>query len=132
MGGLSAGCGGSSKKSTSPTDQIKQDWAMFFAGSTPVSKKIQLLQNGQRFAQLIQAQASSPLAQQAQVTVTNVVLESPTRAKVTYTILLAGKPALPNQTGTAVRSGGVWQVSDQSFCSLLSLEGAAPPACRGA
>jgi hypothetical protein len=51
---------------------------------------------------------------------------------VLYTITLGGQPALPNQTGIAALSGGKWQVSDQSFCSLLSLQGSVPPACRGA
>jgi hypothetical protein len=57
---------------------------------------------------------------------------SPTRSTVLYTITLAGQPALPNQTGIAVKEGGKWKVSDQSFCTLLSLQGTVPPACRGA
>jgi hypothetical protein len=53
----------------------------------------------------------------------------PSTASVTYTILLAGKPVVPHATGTAVKSGGTWLVSDASFCQLLRLEGAAPPGC---
>ena len=53
------------------------------------------------------------------------------RARVIFTITLAGQPALKNQVGTAVRVNGVWKVSAKSFCALLSLQGAAPPVCRG-
>lgn len=111
------------------TAQITRDWTTFFAASTPVSKRVSLLQNGQRFGQAIAAQSKSPLAQQAQAKVSKVTVTGPDRARVTYTVLLAGKPALSNQTGTAVKSGGVWRVSDTSFCQLLALEGGAPAAC---
>jgi hypothetical protein len=127
-----AGCGGTVNKVSTTQAQIERDWTMFFSPATPASQKAQLLQNGQQFAPVIQAAATSPLAQQTKVTVTNVTLESPTRAIVNYTILLAGQPALKNQTGIAVRVNGVWRVSDQSFCSLLSLQGTPPPACRRA
>jgi hypothetical protein len=112
--------------------EIKKNWSVFFAGSTPVSTKVQLLENGQRFASIIRAQARSPVARQTKVVVQKVTLLSTTRAKVIYTITLAGKPALKNQIGIAVRVGGVWKVSVRSFCALLSLEGGKPPLCRSA
>lgn len=127
-----AGCGNSKKSASDPAEQVKQAWTTFFEGSTPPAKRVALLQNGQRFAPLIQAEASSPLARQTKVVVSRVTLLGSNRAKVSYTITLAGQPALPNQTGIAVRSGGKWQVSDQSFCVLLSLQGAVAPACKGA
>jgi hypothetical protein len=110
--------------------QITKNWTLFFSGSTPASKKIQLLQNGQRFAAVIRAQVQSPLAQQTKANVIKVTLSSSTTARVIYTITLAGQPALKNQAGTAVRVGGIWKVGDKSFCALLSLEGTKPPACR--
>jgi hypothetical protein len=131
--GAFAGCGGSSKKSSAnnPVEQVKQAWTTFFNGSTPAAKKVELLQNGQRFAPIIQAEANSPLARQTKAVVQRVTLVGRTRASILYTIDLGGQPALPNQTGTAVLVGGKWQVSDRSFCSLLSLQGTVPPACRG-
>jgi hypothetical protein len=129
------GFGGSSTKTSTTASakaQVVQTWTTFFAGSTPASKKVQLLQGGPRFARLIEAQAASPLAQQTKAIVTKVTLESPTRAQVVYTIMIAGKPALKNQLGTAVRVGGTWKVGDASFCALLSLQGGTPPACRHA
>ncbi len=108
--------------------QIKQDYVRFFDGRTPADTKIALLQNGQQFAQVIRAQSQSPLAQQTTAQVGGVRVNG-TQAAVTYTVLIAGKPALANQTGTAVLVNGSWKVGEQSFCSLLSLQGQAPPPC---
>lgn len=114
---------------TNPAAQIEHNWTAFFAASTPAAKKASLLEHGQAFSQVIAAQSKSPLASQSQAKVSKVKLTGPDRARVTYTILLGGKPALKNQTGTAVNSGGTWKVSDASFCSLLALEGSAPSNC---
>jgi hypothetical protein len=114
--------------------QIKSNWVAFFNPKTPVSKRVSLLQNGSAFASIIKAQASSALASSATSSVNAVTVESATQAKVTYSILVGGSPALKNQPGVAVRQGGVWKVGDQSFCALLTLEnnGKAPTACAGA
>jgi hypothetical protein len=134
-----AGCGSSSSSSTqttkapSPTAaaiaQIKRNWVAFFSPKTSPSAKEALLQNGTQFAPVITAQSKSPLAAQSAAKVNAVRLTSPSTATVTYTVLLAGKPALPHTTGTAVKANGTWQVSDASFCQLLKLEGPAPPGC---
>jgi hypothetical protein len=42
---------------------------------------------------------------------------------VSFTVLLAGAPALPGQIGTAVYEDGIWKVGAQSFCNLMALEG---------
>jgi hypothetical protein len=101
---------------------IKKDWVAFFAGSTSAKRKVALLQDGQSFAAVITSQASSPMAKIVTATVAAVTVTSATRAKVRYTLDLGGKPALANQTGTAVLQGGTWKVGDQSFCGLLALE----------
>ncbi len=147
-GGTSApGAGSSSSPSPAPSSaaatpsatgssaaaiaQIKSNWEAFFSPKTSASKKISLLQNGQKFASVINAQNSSSLASSASSTVNSVTIESPTEAKVVYSVLLGGTPALKNQPGVAVYSGGVWKVGDQSFCALLTLEnsGKAPTVC---
>jgi hypothetical protein len=110
--------------------EVARNWALFFAGSTPASKKIQLLQNGQRFAAVIRAQAQSPFSRATKASVAKVTLLSSTSARVIYTITLGGQPALKNQAGTAVRVGGMWKVGDKSFCALLSLQGTKPSVCR--
>jgi hypothetical protein len=125
----SASSGGGSAAS-----QIKANWVAFFNPKTPVAKRVSLLQNGSAFASIIKAQASSALASSATSSVNAVTVESATQAKVTYSILVGGSPALKNQPGVAVKQGGVWKVGDQSFCALLTLEnnGKAPTACAGA
>jgi hypothetical protein len=63
-----------------------------------------------------------------------VTVTSPTQAKVTYSVLLGGTPALKNQPGVAVLQNGIWKVGDQSFCALLTMEnnGKAPSVCSSA
>ena len=113
--------------------QITANWEAFFNGQTSAAKKIQLLQNGQKFAAVINAQAGSGLASSAGAKVTAVVLNSATSATVSYDITLSGATALANQTGTAVYENGMWKVGDVSFCQLLKLEnaGTAPSVCSG-
>ncbi len=113
--------------------QITTNWEAFFNGETSAAKKIQLLQNGQKFAAVINAQAGSGLASTAGAKVTAVVVNSATSATVSYDITLSGATALANQTGTAVYQDGVWKVGDVSFCQLLKLEnaGTSPSVCSG-
>jgi hypothetical protein len=115
------------------TGVIKTNWEAFFNGKTGAAQKIALLQNGQTFASVIKAQASSTLATGASAAVTAVVVESATTATVSYNIDLNGSAALSNQTGTAVYQDGMWKVGDVSFCALLTLEnaGKAPSVCAG-
>lgn len=113
--------------------QITTNWEAFFNGSTGATKKISLLQNGDKFSAIIKAQAGSGLASTAGAKVTAVVVNSATSATVSYDITLSGATALPNQTGTAVYENGIWKVGDISFCQLLKLEnnGTAPSVCSG-
>ena len=113
--------------------QITTNWEAFFNGQTSAAKKISLLQNGQKFAAVINAQAGSGLASSAGAKVTAVVVNSATSATVTYDITLSGATALGNQTGTAVYESGTWKVGDVSFCQLLKLEnaGSSPSVCAG-
>jgi hypothetical protein len=64
-------------------------------------------------------------------------VESATQAKVTYSILVGGQPALANQSGVAVYQDGTWKVGLASFCGLLALENGGktsslPAACQTA
>jgi hypothetical protein len=111
--------------------QITSNWEAFFDGKTSAAKKISLLENGQKFASVINAQAGSGLAASAGAKVKAVVVNSPAQATVNYDITLSGATALPNQTGTAVYQDGMWKVGDVSFCQLLKIEngGTAPAVC---
>jgi hypothetical protein len=117
--------------------QIAANWAAFFNAKTPVATRVSLLQDGPVFASIIKAQAGSGLASEATAKVTKVVVTSPTQAKVTYSILVGGQPALAGQSGVAVYEGGIWKVGVASFCGLLNLEFAGntsslPAACKTA
>jgi len=114
------------------TGVIKANWEDFFSGKTSGPTKITLLQNGQTFASVIDAQAGTAIASGASAVVTAVVVESAATATVSYNVDLNGSPALSNQTGTAVYQDGVWKVGDVSFCALLTLEnaGTAPSVCK--
>ncbi len=113
---------------TSTKNQIKANWVKFFAGTTSAQDKINLLQNGQQFAQVIQAQAQSATAKATTATVSNVSLNGNT-ATVIYTIDINKQPALSNQKGQAVDVKGAWKVGDAAFCGLLQLSGSLPPNC---
>jgi len=127
-----AACGSSGTSSVSPppsthppasaTALITANWEAFFSGKTAAAKKITLLQNGQAFATIINAQSGSSMASSASAKVTKVTVTSTTQATVAYNILLGTTPALTNQSGLAVYQNGTWKVGDISFCALLALE----------
>jgi hypothetical protein len=112
--------------------QITTNWEAFFSGKTSAATKISLLENGQKFASIINAQAGSGIAASAGAKVSAVAVNSPGQATVHYDITLNGTTALGNQTGTAVYQDGMWKVGDVSFCQLLKIEngGTAPSVCK--
>lgn len=115
--------------------QITANWQTFFSGNTPAAKKITVLQNGQSFASVINAQAGSAMAKSASAKVLSVAVNATgTQAVVKYDVLFGGQPALSGQSGVAVRQNGTWKVADSSFCALLALEnnGKAPSVCSSA
>ncbi len=133
----SAASSASPVSSSGATAAITADWEAFFSPKTPVAKRVSLLQDGQTFQSVIKSQAGSGLAASATSKVTKVTLVSPTQAKVTYSILLGGQPALSNQAGVAVKQGGTWKVGVASFCGLLTVENSGktsglPAACKSA
>jgi hypothetical protein len=109
----------------------------FFDAKTPVTRRVALLQDGSEFAAVIKSMAGSSLASEASAKVGKVTVVSPAEAKVSYSILVSGSPALPNQVGTAVYQDGTWKVGVASFCGLLALENGGstkslPAACKAA
>jgi hypothetical protein len=122
-----------SSSGSGTTAQVTANWQAFFNGQTPAAKKISLLQNGQKFAALIKAQAGSAQASTSGAKVAAVTVNSATSATVRYDITVSGSPVLSNQTGTAVYQDGTWKVGDVSFCQLLKLQnnGKAPSVCSG-
>lgn len=110
----------SSTSSMSAADAIKTNWEMFFNASTPVSKRMMLLEDGSQFP--ASSLAATGLAAEAKAKVLTVTNVTASQATVKYDILLGSTPALKNQTGTAVYQNGTWKVGVASFCGLLTLE----------
>ena len=114
---------------------IREDWLTVFSPTTAAPLRMLMLQNGQRFAQALRAQAGSGSGAATPVKVTVVRLTSPGRATVTYQ-LAGGRTARGTRTGTAVYQHGVWKVSDSSFCGVLGAaagggKAGLPAACHG-
>ncbi|MDG3012695.1 hypothetical protein G4X40_21375 [Rhodococcus sp. D2-41] len=151
---LGAGCG-SSNNSSSPTTTaaatttvpagapaagadaattkaVTDAYVAFFDGTTDAQKKMSLLENGQAFADTINAQADSAMAKGTTAAVSSVDVVAPGRATVVYTVSINGQPALKDQTGWATEVDGQWKVSQVTFCNLLTLEGNPPAVCQGA
>lgn len=112
------------------TAAVKNAYARFFSPKTPENVSLALLQDGPKFKAAIDQQASGTMAASASVQVSSVSLISPKTAKVSFTIFLNKQPMLKNQPGYAVNTNGTWQVSEYTFCGLLTLEGSAPAACK--
>jgi hypothetical protein len=116
-------------------NQITANWETFFSGKTAAATKISVLQNGQAFASVIDAQAGSAISKSASAKVASVSVNSTgTQATVKYTVYFGTTPALANQSGVAFNESGAWKVGDSTFCALLALEnnGKAPSVCSSA
>jgi hypothetical protein len=125
------GGGGGGGGGNSDAAKVKQVWTSFFSSKTPVSQKPALVQNGSKFTAAINALANNPLAQNTSAKVSSVTLQGTDKATVKYKIYLGSTPApIPAQTGLALKENGSWVIADASLCSLLKLEGSAPPACK--
>ena len=120
-----------SSSSSGAVAEITTNWEKFFSSSTTAAQKAALLQNGSVFTSAISAFAQLPLASGIGAKVTNVVLDSATKATVTYNIVSGGTSLLSGQSGTSVYQDGIWKVGDASLCGLFKLipGGSVPAAC---
>ncbi|MFJ8587200.1 hypothetical protein ACIRD2_21480 [Streptomyces sp. NPDC093595] len=111
--------------------QIEKNWTAFFDPATPVDRKAELLENGDRLRPVLQAFAADPQAARTSVKVQDVTFTAADRADVTYDVLVGGSPALPGAKGTAVHHEGTWKVSVTTLCALvrLSPDATAMPGC---
>ena len=134
-----ASCGGGSGGNQTTTStvpdpaamkaQIKSAYETFFSSKTSDSSKAALLQNGSQFGAVIKSFTSNPLAKNVSATVSSVTLQGGKKAKVVYSVKVAGAP-LGKQTGFAVLQNGQWKVGDESLCKLIALGGTTPSVCK--
>jgi hypothetical protein len=115
---------------TAATAEITTNWQRFFLPTTSIIDRVALLENGAALQQALEQRSTDPLMQQASAVVKSVELTATDRATVTYDVLLNGTVALADSQGTAVLQDGVWKVSADSFCALISLGATDPiPGC---
>ena len=120
------------------TQEVTDVYLAFFDG---FSGDLALLEDGDAFAADIEAmRARSEQAGGITVAVKNVTALDDTGcgnagvaspcAEVLFDLVVAGTPAVPDQTGYAVEVDGEWQVAKTTFCALASLGSGLPEACN--
>ncbi|MFG3349720.1 hypothetical protein ACGF1Z_32250 [Streptomyces sp. NPDC048018] len=109
--------------------QIARNWTAFFDPKTPATERVKLLENGAKLAPVLAAFAGDKNAAMTTAQVKGVAFASPTKANVTYDLLVGGNPALPGAKGTSVLQDGTWKVSAATLCGLVQLSGATVPGC---
>ncbi|MGX1809078.1 hypothetical protein ACWIGI_25435 [Nocardia sp. NPDC055321] len=117
------------KADEATTKAITDAFTTFFNAKTPTEQRIATVEKGQEFAAVLQAAAANPQASGTSATVSAVKVVDATHADVTYTLLLNGTPALPDQAGNAVKEGDKWKVATITFCALLAIQGGTSTAC---
>jgi nitrogen fixation/metabolism regulation signal transduction histidine kinase len=121
----------SSSQINADKQQIEANWKQFFAATTPLNTREQLLQNGSAFAQPMQAEFSTLSSAASSAIISQVTVNNNgTSASVSYTVDLNGQPVLKDQQGTALKINNAWKVSDSTLCGLLRMGGTQPPVCK--
>ena len=125
LGLIAAACGSGGGSSESPAQakaKITANWEKFFDPAVPVEQKQNIVENYNALLPILKAQSSNAQAQSIKAKVADVTLQGK-QATVRYDIVNSkdGTPLLPNASGTAVKVGDNWQVSQQTFCQLIKL-----------
>lgn len=111
--------------------QIEFNWQNFFAADTTLTSRENNLQNGSKFAQLLQQYFLGLASQKSSATIDSISFVNKTKANVVYTIDLNDQPVLKNQSGVALYLGNSWKVSDSTLCGLIKLASGTPTVCQG-
>ncbi|MFI6587689.1 hypothetical protein [Embleya sp. NPDC050493] len=104
---------------TGEEKKVADNWDKLFDNATPLADRKAVLENSAQVGTLVETLANDPLAKQV-TSKTTAVKISGEKAAVSFDILLAGTPALPGQTGQAVKQDGTWKVSLSTVCTLVS------------
>jgi hypothetical protein len=129
-GGPTSSAGGDTANAAT-TKAIKHAYTVFFNSRETTAHAVASLQHGSKFRSSIISEGKSNYGKQKTVaTVSSVKLIRPKLADVAFTVKVAGHTVLPDSHGFAVREGGKWRVAAKTYCSLLTLEGTAPPVCK--
>jgi hypothetical protein len=127
LGLIAAACGGGGGSgSQSPAQakaKITANWQKFFDPSVPVEQKKDIIQNYDKLLPTLKSQTTNPQAAGIKAKVNDVTLQGDKQAAVKYDIVSAkdGTALLPGASGTAVKEGNNWEVSQATFCQLIKL-----------
>ena len=126
LGLIAAACGSGGGSSESPAQakaKITANWEKFFDPAVPLEQKKDIVENYDALKPILQAQSSNPQAQAIKAKVADVTLSGDKQATVRYDIVNSkdNTPLLPNASGTALKVGDNWVVSQQTFCQLIKL-----------
>jgi hypothetical protein len=124
VGFVAAACGsgGSSESPAQAKAKITTAWEKFFDPAVPLDQKKTIIENYNALLPVLQAQSNNPQAKMIKAKVADVTLQGK-QATVRYDIVNSqdGTQLLPNASGTAVKVGDNWAVSQQTFCQLVKL-----------
>lgn len=120
-------------------EQIKSVYTTFFNGSDPnIDKKVALLQDGEKYRQMLVDAAADPRFQQLKADVRSARIAQDTDcpgmgvpspcAIVTFDLLLNGLPALAAHDGPAYKQNGQWMVGAKAWCDVVAIGGDSCPA----
>jgi hypothetical protein len=133
-----------STASTSVGDDVEaitEAFTVFFDGTVAdVERKVSLLQDGDRYREMLTDAAADPVAQTLTTRVTRVTpleetacraaaIGSEVCAEVVHDLLVGGLPAFAAHQSYAVWQDDRWKVASSSWCDLVVIGGATcPPA----
>ena len=118
----------------SDESQIRAAFIAFFDGATPgIDKKVALLENGEKYRQMLLDAGANAQFQKLTANVRSVQLTpdsgcaalgvaSPC-ANVTFDLLVGGFPALAAHQSPAAKIGGVWKVAAKAWCDVVAIGG---------
>jgi hypothetical protein len=135
--------GGSAPSTTgsggNDVQQAKDAYTAFFNGADPnIDKKVALLQDGEKYRQMLVDAAADPRFQQLKADVRSARNAQDTEcaamnvpspcAVVTFDLLLNGLPALAAHDGPAFTQNGQWKVGAKAWCDVVAIGGESCPA----
>ncbi len=120
----------SASQQTAAKQLIDTNWQQFFAASTSLQGRENLLQKGGSYSQYVQAEFFGLAAQKSRAVINSVIFVNKTKANVVYTVYLNSRPLLSDEKGQALFIDNSWKVSDGTLCHLLNFGANTPAVCK--
>ena len=108
--------------------ELNANLARAFDATVPAAEKVPLVQGAQADPQLIDRVVQAAMANKASAQVTDVTDLGDGTVAATVVMTFDGQPA-PESIITFVAEDGVWKVSKDNACGIVSVAGLSSPAC---